>query len=313
MEEGVPIEHRFVTRAIRNAQEKVEAHNFDMRKHLLEYDDVLNQQRKYIYEQRDEILRDPDLVSRVVASARDMVDGLLEAYDEGAGNDRTAAWAALRESLREEFNVALPFTLESPELAKVEALREAAHAALDANIDEKVAYAGAANLGNFIRYQYLQSIDQKWLDHLENMEGLREAVHLRHYAQKNPLLEYKLEGFQIFETMIDEIRTGLARRVFLVRVGGAEERRRSVAAPAAVAVHPELGQFGGIGRAPAAAQSRAAPAMPVPPRPAAAPQGSLADIARASSATVERHGPKVGRNDPCPCGSGKKYKHCHGR
>ncbi len=310
MKPGEPIYHPMLSRTLEGAQRRVEERNFEIRKHLLEYDDVLNQQRKYIYEQRDEILRDQDLVARVMASARAMVDELLETYGEAARNDRTAAWAALRESLREEFNVALPFTLESPELAKVEALREAAYAALEANIDEKVAYAGAANLGNFIRYQYLQSIDQKWLDHLENMEGLREAVHLRHYAQKNPLLEYKLEGFQIFETMIDEIRTGLARRVFLVRIGAAEERRGVRPAPAAVAEHREFGQFGGVKvQSTSTSSSRAAPAAP---RPAAAPHGSLADQARAANVTVERHGPKVGRNDPCPCGSGKKYKHCHG-
>jgi preprotein translocase subunit SecA len=152
-----------------------------------------------------------------------------------------------------------------------------------------------------IRDQYLQAIDRKWLDHLENMEALREAVYLRSYAQKNPLTEYKVEGFQIFDRMIGEIRQEIASRLHLIRIQVGENREARTSRPGPMALsasHGNIGAFAG-GAPPGAANSA---------RPGPRPDGSLPQ-----AATVVRSHPKVGRNDPCPCGSGKKYKHCHGR
>jgi len=193
-------------------------------------------------------------------------------------------------------------------------LRERIRQELAADLSEKEAEVGAGHLNLFLRFEYLRNIDQRWQDHLESLEALREAVYLRAYGQKNPLLEYKLEGFQIFDRMLEDIRTALARKVFQVRI-------RAVEAPLRArerlgdARHTMLGQFGG-GSAPreraiAPAQrdgggSRAA--VLAGARPAS---GELRE-AQPRQQQVRRSYPKVGRNDPCPCGSGKKYKYCHG-
>ena len=296
MKEGEPIYHPLLNRTIEKAQRRVEERNFEIRKHLLEYDDVLNQQRGYIYNQRDAILAEADLTDRVFSAAQDITDELLTAYGDTRRADDGKAWAELQTSLRDSFNLQLPSTSDSRE---PERLREVILEALHHDFDAKRDYAGEANLNHFIRYQYLQAIDQKWLDHLENMEALREAVYLRHYAQKNPLLEYKIEGFEIFEKMIDEIRRSIATRFFLVRIKTEGERRAGPAVRAGTASHDEMDQFHGGDAAPAVSQR------------SAAPSGTMA-AAASQVVTMKRSMPKVGRNDPCPCGSGKKYKHCHG-
>ena len=162
-----------------------------------------------------------------------------------------------------------------------------------ADIAEKQEKVGSGNLNNLIRFEYLRLIDSKWQDHLENLESLREAVYLRAYGQKNPLLEYKLEGFKIFDTLIADIREGIARKIISVRIERAEGPRRAPEAATVTESHRQLGQF-------SAGASASAPARQ--------PRGNSAT----GTVTVERSLPKVGRNDLCPCGSGKKYKHCHG-
>jgi preprotein translocase subunit SecA len=295
MKEGEPIYHPLLNRTIEKAQRRVEERNFEIRKHLLEYDDVLNQQRTFIYDQRDAILAEGDLTERVFSAAADITDELLQEFQDARRGDAGKAFTALQASLRESFNIQLP---PSPDSKEPEAIKEEILAALRKDFEVKRSYAGDANLNHFIRFQYLQAIDQKWLNHLENMEALREAVYLRHYAQKNPLLEYKIEGFQIFEKMIDDIRRAIATRFFLVRIKTQDERRVGRPVYAGQASHDEMGQFSAGGE-PAAAVPRGAPA------------GSSAAAAN-QVVTVKRTMPKVGRNDPCPCGSGKKYKHCHG-
>jgi len=295
MKKGEPIYHPLLNRTIANAQKKVEERNFEIRKHLLEYDDVLNEQRKFIYEQRNAILQDPDLKSRVRDTATDMVGILAEAYEDGQKADSAKAFGEFQSGLKTEFNVQLPFKSDSSEAKSVDNLRGAAMELLDKDLERKLEFAGAENLNQFIRYQYLQSIDNRWLDHLEGMEALREAVYLRSYAQKNPLVEYKLEGFDIFEQMIEDIRRTIATRLFLVRIQTSEERQARPAATASTSTsHDQVGQFGGAAAAGSGGSATSA---------ASKPEG----------ATVVRSGAKVGRNDPCPCGSGKKYKHCHGR
>ncbi|HSV55519.1 MAG TPA: preprotein translocase subunit SecA, partial [Magnetospirillaceae bacterium] len=198
MKEGEPIYHPLLNRSIEKAQRRVEERNFEIRKHLLEYDDVLNQQRSFIYGQRDAILAEPDLTGRVFSAAEGITDELLAVYGDAGRQDESKAWSALQTSLRDSFNIQLP---SPPPSREPDQLRKLIQDALRRDFEAKRSYAGDANLSHFIRIQYLQAIDQKWLDHLENMEALREAVYLRHYAQRNPLLEYKIEGFQIFERM----------------------------------------------------------------------------------------------------------------
>jgi preprotein translocase subunit SecA len=261
MKEGEPIYHPWVNKAIERAQKRVEERNFEIRKHLLEYDDVLNEQRKFIYSRRDEILADELLSHRVLGSAMDVFEGVFEELGHPEGAKRVLLLARLKE--------ALSYTpRDKPEAymgLSPGDLRERIRQDLTADLREKETEVGPEHLNLFLRFEYLRNIDQRWQDHLESLEALREAVYLRAYGQKNPLLEYKLEGFQIFDRMLEDIRTALARK-------------GPAAAPAA----------------------RGRPAS-----------GELRE-AQPERLQVRRTYPKVGRNDPCPCGSGKKYKYCHG-
>jgi preprotein translocase subunit SecA len=296
MEPGEPIYHPWLNRSIEKAQKRVEERNFEIRKHLLEYDDVLNQQRKFIYEQRDAILLDANLRVRVSEATADMTADMFETYRQNLRGDTAAALKALGEELKNKFG----YTLADPGSGaqNAEALEKIVTEDLDRDLEEKEKIIGPY-LNAIIRDQYLHAIDRKWLDHLENMEALREAVYLRSYAQKNPLTEYKVEGFQIFDSMIGEIRKQIASRMHLIRIQTGdkrEERPLRSAATVQAASHSSMGAFAG---------GRAAP------EPGGSPPGS--QRAQGSGVTVVRSQPKVGRNDPCPCGSGKKYKHCHGR
>jgi preprotein translocase subunit SecA len=305
MKPGEPIYHPLLNRTIEGAQKKVEERNFEIRKHLLEYDDVLNQQRKFIYEQRDSIATDGDIAVRAMDAARGMAAEFLETYKESMKAGRQAAYAALQEELKAAFGLQLPWRYDAPEAERPELLDAEIGRLLEEDLEEKRAAAGSDNLNHFLRWKYLSTIDQKWLDHLENMEALREAVYLRHYAQKNPLLEYKLEGFDIFDRMIDEIRRTVASTLFLVRIQRQEERTLRPVVSGGETRHDEVGQFGGAGGASGgAALAQAARAQ--------AASGAMAQGAAPRAAQVVRAVPKVGRNEPCPCGSGKKYKHCHG-
>jgi preprotein translocase subunit SecA len=293
MEPGEPIYHPWLNKSIERAQKKVEERNFEIRKHLLEYDDVLNQQRKFIYEQRDAILSDTALKQRVNDASADMVAAFLGGYKNTFRRDAPLALKELSENLKVKFGYSLHIEGRAGE-QNPETLERRITEDLERDIAEKGALTGEGNLNAFIRAQYLFAIDRKWLDHLENMEALREAVYLRSYAQKNPLTEYKVEGFRIFDTMIDTIREEIASRLHLMRIQLAEDRgfKSRPAARVQSASHGSIGAFAsGNGGQRSAAASRSQP----------------------ESVTVVRTYPKVGRNDPCPCGSGKKYKHCHGR
>jgi preprotein translocase subunit SecA len=295
MEPGESIYHPWLNKSIEKAQKKVEERNFEIRKHLLEYDDVLNQQRKYIYEQRDAILRDTNLKDRVNDATLSMVKGALEEYGGFQRRDQAGALKKLGNHLKEKFGYTLRFEGAVP--SNSETLEGQIIVDLEKDLDEKESLVGTVNLNSFIRMQYLQAIDRKWLDHLENMEGLREAVYLRSYGQKNPLTEYKIEGFQIFDTMIDMIREEIASRVHLVRIQAAGDREWRGRPTATVQSHGSLAAFSsGTG------QSGGGTA-----------QGGPSAKSQPEAATVVRAYPKVGRNDPCPCGSGKKYKFCHGK
>ena len=294
---GEPLNHPIINRSIERAQTKVEERNFEIRKHLLEYDDVLNEQRKLIYSQRDAILKDDQLVERVLKTAEDFLEEKLEPYETARGQDKQAL-----ADFVEELKTGLFFTTERSidelfELPLGE-LKQTMLEDMRRDIREKEEAAGTEELNRAIRYEYLRNIDGRWQDHLENLEALREAVYLRSYAQKNPLLEYKLEGFQIFDELVYNIRTTIARKLFAVKAEGFRNRVR-VASPAssAQASHGSM-QMIGAGAAGAAGGGQG---------------GGSATATAPGKVQVQRSVPKVGRNDPCPCGSGKKYKHCHGR
>ncbi|MGI5065599.1 preprotein translocase subunit SecA [Treponema putidum] len=295
MRAGEPIEHPWINKSIEKAQTKVENRNFDIRKHLLEYDDVLNEQRSFIYEQRNAILADENLIERIYATLEEFISEKFDEYSSSSKAEKEEKKRLIKDIFREKF----AYTLTEEDFANIdkknheEEINEFVEH-FTKELKGKEALAGKENLNMFIRYQYLQAIDKKWLDHLENLESLREAVYLRSYGQKNPLTEYKLEGFDIFYSMLDDIRIEIASRLVRVQISTEEEASsRQMRSIQGNAQHNSMGSFSGAGQGmgPTALSSRSRP----------------------ENAQVVRAVPKVGRNEPCPCGSGKKYKHCCGR
>ncbi|MDF1615149.1 preprotein translocase subunit SecA [Desulfurivibrio dismutans] len=282
MEEDEPIEHNMISKAIENAQRKVEGHNFEIRKHLLEYDDVMNKQREVIYGQRRELLESTDLKEAVMDMITEQVQAL--AADIGDANIPSADWdwQALEERCQDLFF----FPLEWDEAAKSDLnATELESRLLDlvkSRYEEREAEIGVDNMRQLERLLLLQMVDNHWKEHLLNMDHLKEGIGLRGYGQKNPLIEYKREGFQMFREMIarmDEQTVRTLFRVRLVRSDDVEEleaQQRNRRQP----MQLSRGEGGGEARA---------------------------------RQPVTRQGDKVGRNAPCPCGSGKKHKRCCGR
>jgi len=278
MEEDVPIEHRMVSRAIENAQKKVEEHNFEIRKHILEYDDVMNQQRKVIYEQRREILAGEDLKEEVLRLAEEMLDGILGIYCPEDAYPETWDTTGLTDVLAAKFSYRLTgIDLQSKTR---EELREILWEAVKKSYDEKEQEISSEVMRHLERVFMLQAVDHQWKDHLLAMDHLKEGIGLRGYGQKDPLIEYKKEGFEMFEEMKLRIVETTVESLFRIKVAAKEQsqeierkQRRQVA---------NL-RFVGSG-----------------------------DAATAKAAPVHA-AQKVGRNDPCPCGSGLKYKKCHGK
>ncbi len=291
MRAGEPIEHPWINKSIEKAQTKVESRNFDIRKHLLEYDDVLNEQRSFIYEQRDAILADENLIERIYTTIEEFVKEKFDEYRAASKSEKEEALKTIQDLFKTKFSYNLTendFENIDKKDNRVETDRLIRH--LKNELEEKQNLAGKENLNMFIRFQYLQAIDRKWLDHLENLESLREAVYLRSYGQKNPLTEYKLEGFDIFYSMLDEIRLEIASRLVRVQIS-TEDNPQAVRQSRLIqgtAQHSSLGSFSNGGTA-------------------------LSNRSRPDNAQVVRTAPKVGRNEPCPCGSGKKYKQCCGK
>ena len=297
MQSGEPIYHPWLSKTIEKAQTKVEERNFEIRKHLLDYDDVLNEQRTFIYGQRDDIIADNDLPKRVMQTASDTIEDLIDDLKHSAGKNTEEAISSLFNQIKETFGMSLNLDMAAYTSSKsFEKLHEDILEEMRKDLQEKELLAGKENLNMFIRSLYIQAIDRKWLDHLETLEALREAVYLRSYGSKNPLTEYKIDGFNIFYDMLDAIRLDIARKVFRIKiqVGPASYERSRKAVRNVNEQHQDAGMFaGGMqsagGRSVVSAQSRP------------------------ENATYVRATPKVGRNEPCPCGSGKKYKNCCGR
>ena len=300
MEPGEPINHPWLNKGIAKAQQKVEDRNFEIRKHLLDYDDVLNEQRNVIYEQRDSILADKDLAQRVLNNADEIVENLFYDYDHSHGK-KDEVRKQLVEDVSNYFGLLLGENIS----------QEAVLAALQNDITEKETLVGKENFNLFIRYQYVQIIDKKWLDQLEALEALREAVGLRSYGSKNPLTEYKIDGFNMFDEMLDSIRNTVMSRVFKVRIQlspEAQEARKRAAMQAQRNMNAQHSEAENITQ-----QARPASSMNGALARRQAAGSVTAQHTQGQSITVRRSSPKIGRNDPCPCGSGKKYKNCCGR
>ncbi|HEY7798280.1 MAG TPA: SEC-C metal-binding domain-containing protein [Hyphomonadaceae bacterium] len=323
MEEGVPIEHGMVTRAIERAQKQVEAQNFSVRKHLLEYDDVMNKQRESVYTLRREILEGTiHLTEEDVVDTREYVlelgqEILEDQIERFAGKSLDVEeWdipALIRESSR-VFGID-PQALDNLQLSdkSPDEMSDAIWALAKNSYDEKDRMVGGELLRRVERDIMLQIVDQQWKDHLYSLDHLKEGIGLRGYGQRDPLVEYKKESYSLFQDMKARIEEEIVRYLFWLRPVLNDE---APAAPRARRAMPMTTNNPGAESVPSFAGARnAAPPsdgpVPVPggrgggPRPA---RTGGDDVIK----TVRREEPKVGRNDPCPCGSGKKYKKCHG-
>ncbi len=306
MQPGEPIDHPWLNKGIEKAQQKVEDRNFEIRKHLLDYDDVLNEQRTVIYEQRDEILKDENLADRIMNNARDEVESLFSEYSYASRKtrDNSQLIQELNDKIKNLFAVSLP---------QERLNQDALISVLQNDLTEKETLAGKENLNMFIRYQYVQVIDKKWLDQLQALESLREAVSLRSYGSKNPLTEYKNDGFDMFDEMLDSIRTQVMSRVFKVRVQlspEAQAQRKIMAERMQQKMNAQHSEAQSISQV---QQRNVQTAMSGESARRQAQNSVMQSRTQSSTVTVRRSSPKVGRNDPCPCGSGKKYKQCCGR
>ena len=293
MERGEAIEHRMVTNAIEKAQRKVEGRNFDIRKQLLEYDDVANDQRQIIYRQRDELLSDDEIGETITAIREDVVNDAIDGFIAPMSVEEQWDIPGLEKQLEAEFGLNLPVAqwLDEDDTLHEEPLRQRIVDAVQTAYDEKAEGIGPG-MRQLEKQIMLQVLDTLWKEHLQVMDQLRQGIHLRAYANKNPKQEYKRESFALFEGLLQRLKYEVVRFLSNVQVqrsdeaAAIEQRRREEAAKQKMAFeHAEAGS--------AVAEAADAP-------PPAAPQ------------PMTRAQPKVGRNDPCPCGSGKKYKQCHG-
>jgi preprotein translocase subunit SecA len=288
MEEGEPIEHKLVTRAIATAQKRVETHNFEIRKHLLEYDDVMNKQREIIYGMRRQILDGESQADTVAEWIEDLTGGAIDSYAPPSTHPEDWDVAGLTEALHRQFDVRIaPARFE--EVASREALEALVEAAVRARYGERERDLGAELLRALERHEMIIVIDTQWKDHLLSIDHLKEGIGLRGYGQRDPLTEYKKEAFDLFQDMVDRVKAAVVERLFKVQI----VREAPMELPTMTAwsqTQESRGQLAADGRTAAAV---AAPS----PKPHAAPRTPS--------------GEKIGRNDPCYCGSGKKYKKCH--
>ncbi len=298
MNSGEPLEHSMVSRLIETAQKRVEEHNFDIRKHLLEYDDVLNEQRNFIYAQRDEILQDADCTTRAENACSDIIAECVASCEKTSEDKRISEICRLISD-----NTGFEYVPEEADMKLSSAdLSKKIENAFRLSVDRKIASVDRNAFSFFVQQHYLAQIDSMWQNHLEELEALRDAVSLRSYAQKNPLIEYKLEGFDIFDKMIDNIKKNISKLLNRVQIKAENESSGDSGALHSRAKqrkvyesHSSSGSFSSSVREreeKARREDKAGQTSPV---------------------QVVRTTPKVGRNDPCPCGSGKKYKNCHGR
>ncbi|TGD74058.1 preprotein translocase subunit SecA [Mangrovimicrobium sediminis] len=299
MEKGEAIEHRMVTNAIEKAQRKVEGRNFDIRKQLLEYDDVANDQRQVIYQQRNELLTEADVSETITAIRADVLNDAISNYIPPMSVEEQWDVPGLEKMLEAEFALSVPVRqwLEEDKNLHEESLRQRILEALEANYAAKCEVVGP-DMRKIEKQIMLQVLDTLWKEHLATMDHLRQGIHLRAYAQKNPKQEYKRESFELFQELLSNLKIEVIRFLSHVQVARPDEaelieqRRREAAERERLAFQH--------------AEASALAAEPAPEAAEAMPQAAAPE-------TFVREQPKVGRNDPCPCGSGKKYKQCHGK
>jgi preprotein translocase subunit SecA len=307
---GEPIEAGMVSRSIESAQRKVENRNFDMRKQLLEYDDVANEQRKIIYGQRNEILESENLGDLVASLRQGMMEEVVRNHVPAESVEEQWDLAGLDRVLREEWRLTIDVTAYAHAGADVddEAILRHVIETADQAYAAKVEPVGRDVFGQFERSVLLQAMDSTWREHLAALDHLRQGIHLRGYAQKNPKQEYKREAFALFEQTLDKVRHDVTQVLMAVEVQSAQQVSEAIpAAPALADVSYQHAQIDARQALSGEDPEDLALAVQQPAAPAGAPDS------QASAAQVRRMDPKVGRNDPCPCGSGKKYKHCHGK
>lgn len=302
MKEGEVIESRMLSKQIERAQRKVEAHNFDARKNLLEYDDVANDQRKVIYQQRTEVMAAEEIADAITGIRREVVNNIIDRFVPPKSVEEMWDVDGLAQAIERDFAQQLPIKswLESEPNLGEDGLRERVLSSLEAKYEEKVQAYGAPILRYIEKQVMLSQLDSHWREHLAAMDYLRQGIHLRSYAQKNPKQEYKREAFELFTTMLDRIKhdtVALLSRMQLrsqAEIDAEEQERQRRLARAMQFQH-------------------AAPEQVTAPPP---PQNALenpAPNAPTAVAQFVRDQRKVGRNELCPCGSGKKFKHCHGQ
>ncbi|MFN3888680.1 MAG: SEC-C metal-binding domain-containing protein, partial [Aquabacterium sp.] len=290
MPEGEAIEAGIVTRSIESAQRKVEGHNFDMRKQLLEYDDVSNDQRKVIYQQRNEILESVDVAASIANLRKGAITDVVRTFVPANSLEEQWDLVTLEKVLADEWQLDVDLVKWVENASSVEDgdVVERVLAVAEAAYQAKVELVGAEQFAGFERMVLLQSIDSHWREHLAALDYLRQGIHLRGYAQKNPKQEYKREAFELFGQLLDVVKMDVTRTLMTVRIQSREE-----AAQAAQAIENQGESFINV--------------TYTHPNE----DGSVAT--EADPATQVDGLPRVGRNDPCPCGSGKKYKNCHGK
>jgi preprotein translocase subunit SecA len=290
MPDGEAIEAGIVSRSIEGAQRKVEARNFDIRKQLLEYDDVANDQRKVIYQQRNEILESTSVADQIANLRRAAMTEVVRTWVPSDSVEEQWDLPALEKALTEEWqlDVALRAEVESSDAIADEDIVEKVVAAAHAAFQVKVDAVGLEQFDPFMRMVLLQSIDSHWREHLAALDYLRQGIHLRGYAQKNPKQEYKREAFELFSQLLDLVKLEVTRTLMTVRI-----QTQQQATEAAEAIEERAGHVSNV--------------TYTHPNE----DGSVSQ--EADPATLAAQVPRVGRNDPCPCGSGKKYKACHGR
>ncbi len=290
MPEGEAIEAGIVSRSIESAQRKVEARNFDVRKQLLEYDDVSNDQRKVIYQQRNDILEASELVQQIGNLRKATMTDVVRIHVPAESVEEQWDLAALERALKDEWQLELDLRalVQASDSITDEEVLEKVVAAADALFQAKLDVVGAEQFTPFMRAVLLQSIDSHWREHLAALDYLRQGIHLRGYAQKNPKQEYKREAFELFEQLLDLVKAEVTRVLMKVRIQAADQ-----ASQAAQALEQAAEQFHNVTYT--------------------HPNEDGSVSAETDPATQVAEVPRVGRNDPCPCGSGKKYKSCHGK
>jgi preprotein translocase subunit SecA len=295
MPEGEAIEHSMVTRSIESAQTKVEARNFDIRKQLLEYDDVTNDQRKTIYALRNELLESQDVSQRIADLRAGVVTDMFRVYVPEESVEEQWDIPGLETALKAELGLDVPvkeWLDKDPDLHDETLLAqiiERAHEAYRAKIPE----GADTSFHQYERYVMLQILDAHWREHLAALDHLRQGIHLRGYAQKNPKQEYKREAFELFGAMLEAVKLEVTKTLSSVEIRAAEALEQVDDAP-----HVENVQMQHAAFAEAGEESE---------------ELALAAAAARKPSPMVRATEKIGRNDPCPCGSGKKYKHCHGK